>query len=217
MQTWKARCLHPGWCGFWAGAVSLATLLFLAVACGPSQRPTTSPLEWIERSTACSEEEHLAVMQVSALTVSVPNVAGCTVQLQVLPDRIEYDRGDPVTVTARFSTQGDCTLHTPGGCSAAFAFYKFSARVLNQLGGAAALAEEGQWWEEYGDKLLRNKVSSGKFPLPSGEEQCYRLPLDRWYDLAAPGTYTLTLVYWGVIEMNPEGVAGNTITFTRRP
>ncbi len=71
------------------------------------------------------------------------------------------------------------------------------------------------------DKLLGNGPNGGfrssTFTMTAEIEFCGQLPLDQWYDLTAPGTYTLSLAFQGILEMRPEGVVGNTVTFTRRP
>lgn len=209
MRIWEARVLHTDRCCLSARQLLAVVLLFLAIACGNSRQPTPP----LDRFEWCSPEERSAVAQASAPRRLVPGATGCTVQLQILSDEAQYGHDDLITVTARLNLQGDCSLTFVRRMN----FYDFSVQVLDQLGQAVPLAPEGQLWEERRTRVIVDGGHRGG-TLTTGQDLCWRLPIDRWYNLAPPGTYTLTLEYLGVVEMGGTGgVISNPITFTRRP
>lgn len=209
MRSWITEILRTGSRWFFATPLVVATLLFLATACSSPLWPTPT-VRRLEES--CSDEHRRAAMQVSAPRITVPDFPSCTVQLQILPDKTQYGHGDPVTIIARFSVQGDCELHS----ITTYIFYQLHPiRFLDQSGEMVPVTKE---WQEMMDKVRGAVTHVRHSTLTADDQICYQLPIDQWYDLSAPGPYTLTLEYLGIVEMSGTGgVISNPITFTRRP
>lgn len=208
MWTWKARFRQAGRYNFPVGPLLIVAFLFIATACGASPQPPPT----VHRVVMCSVEERLPVTQVPAPRVPVPGKPGCTVQLQISPDKALYDRGDLITVIARLNIRGDCTLNF----ISTHVFFDYPPiEFVNQSGEPVPLTAEGQALSSRHMAFLDMK--KGGAWSAEDESSCYRLPIDQWYELSAPGTYTLTLEYVGFVEMGGTGgVTSNPITFTRR-
>ncbi len=179
--------------------------VILAAACS-KQRGAPIPERW----GVCTDEDRLNITHALAHPVSIPDSPGCMVQLLVMPDRAEYRPGDYITFVTMIKVQGDCAVPIVS-THPMRDFYPIV--IANETDKNVLLTEEGQKLKKWAESGEGDKNSPSVLTKEKG--YCVRLPIDEWFELSAPGTYTSTLVRR--INVPPYEVSGNTITFTRAP
>jgi hypothetical protein len=188
-------------------------ILFLILAAGCSSGSRCAPGEPApKRRVYCTNEDHLTVTQVIAPYTLIPDSPGCTVQLLVRPDRTEYHSGDTITIITMLKLHGNCVLHI-FKTDPMREFYPIV--ITNEKGENALLTEEGQRLKELAESGGVETEGWVGDKLTNEHNACARLAIDEWFDLSAPGIYTLTLRH--SLNQLSEGVVGNTVTFTRVP
>jgi hypothetical protein len=127
-----------------------------------------------------------------------------------MPDMTEYYLGDYITLITMLKVQNNCAVPIVN----THPMRDFHPIVItNETNKNVPLTEEGQKLKKWAESGEGDKNSPSVLTKEKG--YCMRLPIDEWFELSAPGTYTLTLVRR--INIPPYEVPGNTITFTRVP